>query len=127
MRRALSTTALLRALGSALGSALLTACAALCGHASAARGGRRSCCAVCTEQPFVWRPASPLDVPRAAQLFEAVAVCRAWRRAGKRLFFARLWDACTTICHPLQLFSLVRCLPARLPDTGALRGVLCCS
>lgn len=43
----------------------------------------------------------------ALQLFEAVAVCRAWRRAGKRLFFAQPWDACTTICHPLQLFSLV--------------------
>ena len=48
------------------------------------------------------------------QLFEAVAVCRAWRRAGKRLFFAQPWDACTTICHPLQLFSLVTPAPNTL-------------
>jgi len=90
------------------------------------RRARRAALALRSEpQPTVWRPASLLTVLRAAQLFEAVAVCRAWRRAGKRLFFARLWDVCTTICHPLQLFSLVRRPPPRLPDAGALGRVLC--
>ena len=54
------------------------------------------------------------------QLFEAVAVCRAWRRAGKRLFFAQPWDACTTICHPLQLFSLVSSHPAHCCESSEL-------
>lgn len=66
------------------------------------------------------------------QLFEAVAVCRAWRRAGKRLFFAQPWDACTTICHPLQLYSLVSrkpmgchdCWELVIKQTG-LKGIGC--
>ena len=41
-------------------------------------------------------------------LFQISAVCRAWRRASKRIFFSRPWDSCTTLCHPLQLFSTVR-------------------
>ncbi|CAL8465340.1 g4875 [Coccomyxa elongata] len=48
--------------------------------------------------------------------FQVSAVCRAWRRASKRIFFTQPWNSCTTLCHPLQLFSTrVPGISPRLP------------
>ncbi|BDA50150.1 Tubby-like F-box protein 9 [Coccomyxa sp. Obi] len=56
------------------------------------------------------------DWAHVQDLFQVSAVCRAWRRASKRVFFSQPWDSCTTLCHPLQLFSTrVPGLPPRLP------------
>ncbi len=57
-------------------------------------------------------------------LFQISAVCQAWRRASKRIFFSRPWDSCTTLCHPLQLFSTVSPNPPFTPSLDGLDAIL---
>jgi hypothetical protein len=41
-------------------------------------------------------------------LLPVCGVCRGWRRVAASLLFDRPWSRYHTICHPSQLFSLVR-------------------